>query len=231
MGRHRQQGRTTARVVVAVLSFLIVLGAARIGLDHVLARRVEARAVVAAGRTTPTAPTGAATGPEQAVQACVRKQAAATAVVAAARRAESDWRQHLQGQTDLEAGELTLAEVKDRLWGPTRKAGPTDVADYTQATDRYAALPSCRAPSGSAAGAVTACLNRQAALDGVLTAAAPVVDDWRGHLDAMARHAAGDVSGGQAQDDWIQRWRAAGPQLVRLAAAESTLAGAPDCRA
>lgn len=247
MGEQVRRRTTIARVVVAVSSLLIVLGAARVGLEHIVDRHagwtpaiagappnsaVPGRAGTAADGTVSTAATtGAATDPEGAVQACVRKQAAATAVVLAAQQAESDWRQHVQGQTALDAGEMTLPEVKDRLWGPTRKAGPSDVVAYVRATESYDALPACQAPSGAPTVALEGCLARQAALDAVLSAAAPVVDDWRGHLGAMARHAVGLLTDAQAQEDWVRRWTASGPHLLDLATAESALAEAPDCRA
>jgi len=52
----------------------------------------------------------------------------------------------VQGQTDLDSGARTLTKVKTDTWGPTRPAGPQDVATFQAAQAAQAAFggaPAC----------------------------------------------------------------------------------------
>ncbi|MEO7060080.1 MAG: hypothetical protein ABI083_10190 [Lapillicoccus sp.] len=263
MGRHsEEQPRSGARIAALGLLALLVVGvgvgawSGAVGLDRVLAwvpgRSSTGGSSAVSATTTPrtsragtsSAPTGSgsptsasATTTSAAVSAaliaCVRKQAAAASVVSAATTGAADWNEHVMGQTDLEAGSRSLAAVMSDMWGPSRAAGPMDVAAFTAAKASYDALPLCTAGAAIAGSPTSArlarCVAQQGSLDTYLSAATAVMTDWDGHLQAMARHAAGQVSSAAAQEDWLRRWKAAPDHLRPYAAAAAALTSAPVC--
>ncbi len=170
------------------------------------------------------------------LSSCVARQSAAQGVVGAAKTGAGHWREHVQGQADIDAGTRTYIEVKTNTWAPTRAAGPNDVAGFDAATATYNGVVGCTGlETASATGDVKAKLNacgeRQKKLDAYLASAKAVIDDWRNHLMQMAQHSAGEVDSTHALDNWISAYRNAGANLNAYAAADAALAAAPACSA
>ncbi|MGV1009080.1 MAG: hypothetical protein ACOYBY_10820 [Dermatophilaceae bacterium] len=184
-------------------------------------------------------PAVSAQAPEDAAAAalltgCVDRQSAAQGVVAAAKTGAGHWRDHVQGQADIDAGTRSAVDVKVNTWAPSRAAGPGDVASYDAAVATYSSVKGCTGlESATATGEVksklTACAERQQKLDAYLGSAKAVMDDWRSHLLQMAQHAAGDVDSTHALDNWLTAYRNAPPNLNAYSAAEAALSAAPPC--
>lgn len=189
------------------------------------------------GTTSATPTTSSADAAARAaLQGCVAKQQAAKPVVDAATTGARDWNEHVQGQTDIESGARSLVEVKTATWGPTRAAGPGEVAAYDAALNTYQGVHGCEGVGSLPAPAdlkpkLEACAAHQQALDAYLETANGVIGDWRTHLTEMADHADGHINSVQAQASWIKRWREAPAHLDPYNAAAKTLAGAPACTA
>jgi hypothetical protein len=167
---------------------------------------------------------------------CVARQPAAQAVVSAAKTGAGHWRDHVQGQADIDAGTRSTVEVKVNTWAPTKAAGPGDVAGYDAAVATYNATPGCTGlesatATGELKSKLLACAERQKKLDAYLVSAKGVMDDWRTHLLQMAQHAAGDVDSTHALDNWLTAYRNAPTNLAAYSAAEGALATAPPCAA
>ncbi len=191
----------------------------------------------ASSSSTTTSAAQAADGTVRAaLAACVSRQDAAQPVVGAVATGSQHWSEHVQAETDLESGARSLIDVKTNTWGPTRAAGPGDVAAYDASVAGFATAPACQSPDPAVValapnpGAkLRACLAREQTLDAYLAAGAAVLQDWRTHLGEMADHADGHTNSAVAQADWIKRWREAPTHLVPYAAANAALAAAPPC--
>jgi hypothetical protein len=156
-----------------------------------------------------------ATAAAQQLAACQQKIAAADQLVREAKVGIGHWNEHVQAQTDLNAGKITGEEM-GAIFVRTRLAGPADVRRYSDALQTYTrAEASCGPAAGSSAevrSALSRCSKRDKAQQPVLRAAEDAMGDWSRHLDDMAasrrqhyRH--------NAQFGWIQTWRAAPPHL------------------
>jgi hypothetical protein len=173
---------------------------------------------------------------QKALQECVTRQGAAQQVVAAATTGAQHWSDHLQGQTDIESGAKTYLDVKTNVFGPSRAAGPGDVAAYDSAMTSYSGVGGCQnvgaleAPSDLKS-KLQACAAREQAIDTYMGAAKAVMDDWRTHLGEMADHSDGHLNGPEAQARWIQRWREAPTHLNPYRDAAAALSSAPACSA
>jgi hypothetical protein len=173
---------------------------------------------------------------QKALQECVTRQGAAQQVVAAATTGAQHWSDHLQGQTDIESGAKTYLDVKTNVFGPSRAAGPGDVAAYDSAMTSYSGVGGCQnvgaleAPSDLKS-KLQACAAREQAIDTYMGAAKAVMDDWRTHLGEMADHSDGHLNGPEAQARWIQRWREAPTHLNPYKDAAAALSSAPACSA
>lgn len=188
---------------------------------------------------TPTAPptTAADAAVRTALQACVARQTAAKSLVDAIATGAGHWSDHVQGETDLESGARSLIDVKTNTWGPTRAAGPADVAAFQTATAAYGSAPACptSAPqqqvSAELLAKMQACATREQALDTLIATGSQVMGDWGTHLSEMADHADGHINGPQAQANWIKRYTAAPVHLDPYKAAAAAYASAPACSA
>ena len=170
----------------------------------------------ATGGSTPSAAAGAADRAAAALKGCRAKVAAADKVLAAAETGVGHWREHVQAQTDADTGRLTVVQM-DAVFARTRLAGPDDQERYAKARDAYdaaAADGSCSAvadaPAKEAA-AFSRCHTRAVAQRPVLEAAEPAMADWKSHLAAMARSRSHHMD--DAQEIWIEAWRAAPPHI------------------
>jgi hypothetical protein len=173
---------------------------------------------------------------QKALQECVARETAAKPVVDTATKGAADWGSHVQGQNDINSGARSLIQVKTETWGPTRQAGPGEVAAFQAAQAGFTAVGGCQnvgalpAPSDLKA-KLDACAARQSALDGYVAAADAVMKDWATHLGEMADHADGHINSFQAQENWLKRWSEAPAHLAPYKTAEAALAAAPACNA
>lgn len=189
--------------------------------------------------TTAVAPTTstADAAAQTALQACVDRQSAAKALLASIATGAGHWSDHVQGQTDLDSGARTLIQVKTDTWGPTRAAGPQDVATFQAAQAAFSGAPACSTDTGATAASagladkLKACTAREGAMDTVIADGAKVMGDWNTHLSEMANHADGHIDSAQAQANWIKRWSESGTNLNPYKSAAAGLAAAPACSA
>ncbi len=265
VGKHRAERRLTAPLVlataavvgVAVIAFLLVrlvggtLGSTAATPSPVATGAATASAFTPATSSTTTTTTTAtsATGPatpttsaadaaaRAALTACVDRQNAAKGLVDAMATGAGHWGDHLQGQTDISSGKRSYIDVKTTTWGPTKAAGPGDVAEFQAAQTAYAAAPGCPTSAGQlpapaeVAPKLQACAAREQSLDAVVATGTVVLGDWATHLTEMAQHSDGHLDGSQAEATWIQRWEDAPAHLDPYRAAAAALAAAPACSA
>jgi hypothetical protein len=171
---------------------------------------------------------------QKALQECVRRQDAANAVVAAATSGAQHWSAHVQGQADIDSGAKTYIDVKTNVFGPSKAAGPGDVAAYESAMTAYNGVSGCQSVGTLQASAdmtpkLQACAAREQALDAYMSAAQAVMTDWKTHLSEMADHTDGHLTGPDAQARWIERYKAAPAHLDPYKAAAAALQAAPAC--
>lgn len=139
---------------------------------------------------------------------------AADRTITAAKTGIGHWSEHVQAQTDANAGTISVDKM-DAIFKRTRLAGPDDTASYAKAVkamDR--AKASCEAPAGAPASVrkqLSTCAERADQQRPVLAAAKDGMDDWESHLAAMMRSRMGHVH--DAQGVWIRAWRAAPPHI------------------
>jgi hypothetical protein len=145
-----------------------------------------------------------------ALSACRAKVAAAGEVVAAAKTGMQNWSDHVQAQTDANAGKITIAKMED-IFHQTMKAGNKDEKRYRAAVNSYEDEDgSCREVQGASSKVtkrLAQCRERERAQQPVLDAAKDGMTDWVTHLRDMRRSAQGKIH--NPQQKWIQTWRAA----------------------
>lgn len=220
----------TAAAVAAVVTWQTV--------PHTTDAEVGGRPSVAAAAATPrasgTPPTssGAESGDRAAARldSCRDRVGQADAVLAAADTGIGHWADHVQAQTDANDGRITV-ERMDATFARTRLAGPDDQDRYRKAAAGYAdADGSCSPVAGATkkkAAALAGCQDRLDAQQPVLQAAGAAMADWKSHLAAMARSRAHHMD--EAEQIWIDAWRAAPPHIKAYDKAAEAILDAPDC--
>ena len=254
MGRHSAQRRSPLPLILGFVAVLAIAAAAFFGFRILTGNDSPSQASPlpstasssGTGTTTPSTSTTTATATatvsaefvavQKALQECMARESAAQALVDAATRGAQHWSDHVQGQNDINSGARSLLDVKTNTWGPTRKAGPDDVAAFQSALANYTGVSGCQNVSAMSAPGelkpkLDACAAHQAALDKYVEASKAVIADWQGHLGEMADHADGHVNSYQAQENWLKRWREAPAHLDPYKAAAAALASAPACTA
>jgi hypothetical protein len=176
-----------------------------------------------------TSPAQTSTAPQRALKDCRAKVQAADQTLKAAKVGVGHWSAHVQGQTDANAGKITVSEM-DAIFKKTRLAGAGDVRQYKDASTAYDGLSgSCdavdRAPAVISR-ELSRCAERSKAQKPVLSAAKAAMLDWESHLAAMMRSRMGHVH--DAQGVWIRAWRAAPPHIEAYHQAVSQFE-APKC--
>lgn len=166
-------------------------------------------------------PEPAGSAAESALSSCRDRVRAADQVVEAATVGVRHWAEHVQAQTDANAGKISLAKM-EAIFKRTRLDGPDDVNAYHSAQDKAGSRSgSCHAPDGASAtvrDGMRTCSARSKAQQPVLQAADKAMDDWTSHLAAMRRSRMGHVH--DAQGVWIRAWRAAPPHLSAFTEAQ-----------
>jgi len=261
VAKHRAERRSTTLVLataavvgVAVIAFLLVrLVGGTLGSTAATPSPVATGAATASASTLATSSTTTTTTPitgpaapttsaadaaaRAALTACVDWQNAAKGLVDAMATGAGHWGDHLQGQTDISSGKRSYIDVKTTTWGPTKAAGPGDVAEFQAAQTAYAAAPGCPTSTvqlpapAEVAPKLQACAAREQSLDAVVATGTVVLGDWTTHLTEMAQHSDGHLDGSQAEATWIQRWQDAPAHLDPYRAAAAALAAAPACSA
>jgi hypothetical protein len=140
------------------------------------------------------------------------------------------WSQHIDAQTDANAGRISV-DAMAKTFLRTRLLGPGDVSSYRDALDAARnASGECGPDKGSpsAVGATLAqCAKRLRAQTPVLAAGARGMADWNSHLAAMRRNKQEHVH--NAQQVWIDAWRAAPPKIKAFDRAAARFKGAAAC--
>jgi hypothetical protein len=166
---------------------------------------------------------------QQTLDDCRAKVQAADHTVKEAKIGVEHWSEHVQAQTDANAGKISLNQMK-AIFKRTRLDGPDDVSRYAAALKSYDKLHgACDKVSGAPAkitSGLAACRERSKAEQPVLDAAADAMADWKSHLAAMQRSRMGHVH--DAQGVWIRTWRAAPPHIHAFHKAVDRF-DAPDC--
>lgn len=263
MGRHSEQSRSSVPLIAGLVAIVLVAGGLVIA--RVVDASSDSGAGTAGGTVaisgssstappssapssaaTPAVTTSAPSSPttsaaqaavRAALSACVARQAAVAPLMSAVTTGAKHWSDHVQAETDLESGARSLIDVKTNTWGPTRAAGPGDVAAYDAASAAWGQTPACATAASDASvpsdltTKLQACTTREQSLDAWVGAGAAVMQDWRTHLGEMADHADGHTNSALAQANWLKRWREAPTHLTPYAAATTALAAAPACAA
>ena len=166
-------------------------------------------------RTDPT-PTGSAPdeSADTALKACRANVAAADKVLAAGRDGMRHWSEHIQAQTDANAGRITTAEM-EAIFDRTMKAGHHDETQWADAIQAHQKTSgSCQDVAGApteVANQLARCAERRRAQEPVLNAAHDGMADWTKHLGEMRRSMKGKLH--NPQQKWLQTWRAAPPHI------------------
>lgn len=150
-------------------------------------------------------------------------------VLAAAEVGIRHWSEHVQAQTDANAGKISVDDM-DVIFKRTRLDGPDDVAQYKAAVRAHdEAKASCDAPADASAAItneMSRCSDRSQQQKPLLAAAENAMTDWESHLAAMTRSRMGHVN--DAQGVWIRAWKAAPRHISAYNKAVKSF-DAPDC--
>jgi hypothetical protein len=254
VGKHSAQRRSPLPLVLGVVAVLAIAAAAFFGFRILTGSNTGNEAAappVTTSSTSSTSTTSTTTSAtpsatpsvsaelaaaQKALQDCVSRQKAAQPVIAAATGGAQHWADHLQGQYDIDTAAKTYIEVKTNVFGPSRAAGPGDIAAFDTAMTAYSGVVGCEnvgkveAPADMAA-KLQACAAREQAIDAYMGAAKAVMEDWRVHLSEMADHTDGHLNGPEAQARWIERYKAAPVHMEPYKQAAAALAAAPACNA
>ena len=140
------------------------------------------------------------------------------------------WSQHVQAQTEANAGKISVDMMK-RSFMRTRLLGPADIARYRDALDAAAEKSDgCSTPKAAPAdiaATLETCETRLTAQKPVLVAGARGMGDWSSHLAAMRRNKESHVH--NAQQVWVSAWRAAPTHIRAFDRAEGRFAAVAAC--
>jgi hypothetical protein len=174
--------------------------------------------------------TGPGGADRQLLDRCLEELAAGDELIAVAQTGVDHWAAHIQARSDGLSGEITNEEMR-AIWKETRLAGPDDIAAYTAAADRYAAVagPCEEEPTAGADAVSPACTSRAGLLAAAAETARVVIGAWDGHLANMRKFADGGMTAHEAQHEWEQAWARAPGELEAHAAAVQAVRDTPAC--
>jgi len=179
---------------------------------------------------TPTA-TSARARAEAAMEACQERVRAADEVLEEARTGIQHWEAHVAAERDAAANKISVDERR-RIFKETRLKGPADQKRYADAQQAYerARDASCGKVKGAdteVAATLSACRERSVAQRPVMRAAEAAMGDWKSHLADMQRSR--EIHVEDAQEIWIEAYRAAPKNLNAYQKALRELDDAPRC--
>jgi hypothetical protein len=179
--------------------------------------------------TPPDATSAPATGGK--VGDCRNTVALGDEAVQAAATSLANWRAHYGAQLAFDRGEIDGEEAK-RRWAESKAPAVDDLAAYNDATTAFTEHGGCDDLDADTVGAdvqaeASACQKRAREIADVLAAAERSTQDWRGHLDMMARKDEYPI------EEYLKIWtetvaRAPGPMRDFLDAVDG-LSDAPPC--
>jgi hypothetical protein len=228
---------TVVAVILLIVGLLIIFGLRRqadlgnlpISQDSSTSPSISS----APTSTAATAPTS--TGPAQdnsadaALKACRENVAAADRVLTVGKEGMRNWSDHIQAQTDANAGKITTAEMEE-TFDRTMKAGDEDEDRYAGAIRAHRETRgSCDNVPGAStevANQLKRCAERSRAQQPVLSAVQTGMADWTKHLNEMRRSARGQIH--NPAERWLQTWRAA-PRNINAYKRAVDRFSAPDC--
>lgn len=171
----------------------------------------------------------AAAEARRALAACQAGVRARDDVIEAASTGVGHWSEHVQAQTDVNAGKMTTATM-DAIFKRTRLAGADDVRRYEEAVstseDRSAGCDPVAGAPTEISDQLETCLERSKAQRPVLAAGADGMGDWKSHLADMRRSRTHHVD--DAQGVWLRAWRAA-PTHIKAYQQATEEFDAPKC--
>lgn len=214
-------------LVIGILAILGLRRQADVG-DLSIPQASSAPASTAATDPTSTDPAPKDSA-DSALKDCRTNVAAADKVLAVSKDGMRHWSEHIQAQTDANAGKITTAEM-DAIFDRTMKAGHHDEIRWADAVQAHQETSgSCQAVPGAptdVANQLTRCAERRRAQEPVLAAANDGMTDWTKHLGDMRRSEKGKIH--NPQKKWIQTWRAA-PRNINAYKQAADRFSAPDC--
>jgi hypothetical protein len=181
------------------------------------------------------APTSTATQAGQAavsaMEACRERVKAADEVLEHARTGVLHWEAHVGAEREAAEGTISVAD-RQRIFAETRQQGPGDQKRYAGALRAYdkvkdASCGKVRGADPEVAATLARCQQRANAQAPAMRAAAAAMGDWKQHLADMQRSR--EVHVKDAQQIWIEAYRAAPPHINAYERAAEKLKKAPKC--
>jgi hypothetical protein len=195
-------------------------------------------AMTAVASETPSrsaAPTSAATQASpadlSAMKACRERVKAADEVLEQARTGVLHWEAHVGAEREAAEGTISIAD-RQRIFKRTRLQGPGDQKRYADALRAYdkvkdASCGNIRGADSKMAATLARCQQRANAQAPVLRTAAAAMGDWKQHLADMQRSR--NVHVENAQQVWIEAYKAAPPNINAYERAARKFKKAPKC--
>jgi hypothetical protein len=249
----RRRGRTLLLIAIPLAALLIIGGVVLAQLQrtdgpavtsvpgtssetaahgHSPSASVAAEPSKAAAPSRTPSPTATEKGTDAAavLAACQARVDAGDKLMAAAAVGMRHWSDHVQAQTDANAGRISARRM-DRIFTRTRRLGPDDERKYRDAVAAHEGQSAGCEPSDGAppdvADRLERCVQREQAQQPVLQTAGAGMTDWIRHQDQMRASRAGHAA--HPQRTWLRTWRAAPPKIEAYEQAVADFE-APDCR-
>ena len=193
----------------------------------------EATATPTAAPSTTAKATPSATNPAaaEALNACRDRVEAADKVLKEAKTGIGHWEAHVDAERRQEAGTISIAR-RQEIFKETRLKGPGDQKRYADALRAYEKVrdASCGKVTGAeakVAATLARCHDRATAQSQVMKTAAAAMGDWKQHLADMQRSRT--VHNSNAQQVWLNAYKAAPRNIKPYEKAVRTFDKAPDC--
>ena len=181
--------------------------------------------------TSESTATPASAAAVKAMNACRDRVRTADEVLDEARTGVQHWEAHVEAERKAEAGTISISE-RQKIFKETREKGPGDQKHYADALRDYDDVKkaSCGKTDGAdkkTAATMAKCHKRSDEQAPVLKTAAAAMGDWKHHLADMQRSRVQHNS--DAQQVWINAYKAAPPNINAYEKAAKELKKAPKC--
>ena len=165
----------------------------------------------------------------EAISACRRHVAVAESVLDAADNGIRNWRDRIEAQSDLALGRISKKEAEE-VWKKTGQAGPSDIAKYQTAKDRFRDdSTACAAVKGAEDAdneRLEACRTRAGKVRSALAAADRTMKDWEIALSVTPSE---KELKPEPEGVWADAWKKAPKNLSAYSDAMDTLAKTKSC--